>query len=232
MDSVHDFGTAILGSSGSLTFTIKNKGLDDLLMFPSGPNMHVYITGQDAAQFSLPSYPPSRLVTGDSASMTVNFKPTSAGIKAATLHILHGEHPSTDFTISLTGSGEMIPVTTWRQTHFGSSANAGSGADNADFDRDGIPNLVEYALGLHPAQNSAGQFPQAIRESGYFSMTFTEPAWTSGVTYGAEWSTSMAGGSWQPAADYGTGPQHVFKVHMLGHSKIFMRLKITPTPVP
>jgi len=38
----------------------------------------------------------------------------------------------------------------WRQTHFGSPANAGDADDEADPDHDGAPNLLEYALGRAP----------------------------------------------------------------------------------
>ncbi len=47
----------------------------------------------------------------------------------------------------------MPPLTAlqqWRQTHFGSSASAGNAANNADFDGDGVPNLVEYVTGTNP----------------------------------------------------------------------------------
>lgn len=42
----------------------------------------------------------------------------------------------------------------------GKDTNTGDGADQTDFDHDGIPNLVEFAFGLDPKQNSAGQLPQ------------------------------------------------------------------------
>lgn len=47
-------------------------------------------------------------------------------------------------------------ITHWREAYFGSAANSGDGADNADPDYDGVPNLLEYAFGLNPRQGASG----------------------------------------------------------------------------
>ena len=41
-------------------------------------------------------------------------------------------------------------IDVWRLNRFGQSENTGFAADAADWDGDGIPNLIEYALGLDP----------------------------------------------------------------------------------
>lgn len=235
-NSTHPFGAVTIGSSSSLNFTVRNRGLDDLFLVPrSGPNSQVRIQGPDAAMFSLPTVPHYLLVTGDSAGLTVNFSPTSQGPKTATLTLyisIDGLAPPREFSISLTGTGEAVTVGNWRQTHFGSSANTGDGADNADYDRDGIPNLVEYALGLNPTQSTTGQLPVPVRSGGNFTLSFTAPNSVGGIIYGAEWSTSLVGGSWQPVTNGLTPPQHFFSVPIGGNTKIFMRLKVTPAPPP
>lgn len=48
------------------------------------------------------------------------------------------------------------PIQEWRRTHFGSQENLGIGANENDWDRDGTPNLMEYAMGTDPL---AGDFP-------------------------------------------------------------------------
>ncbi len=45
---------------------------------------------------------------------------------------------------------DLLPVEAWRFTNFGSSANSGTGANDADFDVDSIPNLLEYGLDRSP----------------------------------------------------------------------------------
>ncbi|MDP0492201.1 MAG: Ig-like domain-containing protein [Verrucomicrobiota bacterium JB023] len=50
----------------------------------------------------------------------------------------------------------------WRFANFGSHENAGLAEDSFDADQDGLPNLLEYALGLNPMQPQ-GQAPLTLR---------------------------------------------------------------------
>ena len=124
-------------------------------------------------------------------------------------------------------SSVLSPLETWRLTNFGNSANTGAGADLNDFDKDGIPNLLEYAFGLNPKQNSAGLLPQAQVVGANLVLGFTQPAGVSGITYGAEWSSTLLPGSWSALADTGTPPQHRFSVPVATHATLFLRLKVT-----
>ncbi len=108
--------------------------------------------------------------------------------------------------ITLTG------LENWRQIYFGSIANSGNGADLSDTDRDGIGNLLEFDFGLNPTQNSAGQLPRPQKVGGNFVASFTQPAGVSGITYGAEWSTTLLNGSWTPIPDTGAGSTHTFSI--------------------
>jgi hypothetical protein len=45
-----------------------------------------------------------------------------------------------------------FPLHAWRQTYFGTTSNTGLAANDADPDKDGVPNLLEYALGTSPWQ--------------------------------------------------------------------------------
>ena len=130
-------------------------------------------------------------------------------------------------TATLTVSIMGTPLQIWRQTHFGAYDNAGNGADLNDFEHDGIPNLLEFAFGLDPKQNSAGQIPQAQRSGDNFVITFTQPTNVSGVTYGAEWSTALLPGSWTSIPNSSTPPQHTFSVPIESRTKLYMRLKVS-----
>lgn len=121
----------------------------------------------------------------------------------------------------------LSALESWRLTHFNDSSNSGDGADPNDFDHDGIVNLIEYAFGLHPKQNSAGQLPQALRTGGDGVINFTEPAGVSGVTYGAEASATLQPGSWISLSDTGIPPQHTFSVPLGTNETHFLRLKVT-----
>lgn len=149
--------------------------------------------------------------------------------------------------VAVTGSSFISPATTgydyatvvyreflvltaqeyWRQIHFDSPTNTGNGADAFDYDSDGILNLVEYAMGLNPKLNSAGQLPLGQIIGPNFVISFTQPDGVSGITCGAEWSTTMQSNDWHPVADIGSGNQHVFSVPMGSQTRLFMRLTIT-----
>ena len=95
----------------------------------------------------------------------------------------------------------------------------------ADPDHDGIPNLLEYAFGLDPAANSAGQLPQPVIVGDLLVIRFTQPAAVSGVIYGAQWSGTLQSGSWVELPDTGTGAEHVFSIPRNAAPNVFLRLK-------
>lgn len=115
----------------------------------------------------------------------------------------------------------------WRQTHFGSTANTGSAADGADHDKDGLANLIEYAFGLTPTTADTGLMPKPQHHGTSFSITFTQPAEVSGVTYGAQWSSTLLPGSWANIPDTGTGMTHTFSVPASNGPTVFIQLKVT-----
>jgi uncharacterized delta-60 repeat protein len=121
-----------------------------------------------------------------------------------------------------------IPLQTWRQLYFGTTANAGDAADTFDFDQDGLVNLIEFAFGLDPKlPSSSAQLPQPSLSGGNFAFSFTQPDGVSGITYGAEWSSTLLPGSWTAIPDTGNSPQQVFSLPTTGQPKIYTRLVVT-----
>lgn len=114
----------------------------------------------------------------------------------------------------------------WRQTHFGTTANSGNAADDFDFDKDGLVNLLEFGFGLDPTKGSSAQVPQGQRSGGNFVISFAQPAGVSGITYAAEQSDTLQPGSWTPVSDTGTAGQHSFSVSGIS-TRFYMRLKVT-----
>lgn len=128
--------------------------------------------------------------------------------------------------VSFTVENLGVTRETWRQTHFGSGDNSGDGADLNDYDKDGLPNLIEYAFGLDPKQNSAGQLPAPQDTGDQRVISFTRPAGVTGITYGAEWSSSLLPGSWESIPNASAAPQHSFSVSLDKKPILFMRLKV------
>jgi hypothetical protein len=69
------------------------------------------------------------------------------------------------------------PVDDWRLNHFGAAANNSLIAgDLADPDGDGLPNLLEYALGLDPLTPDTAGLPQEAVASGFLTLIYTRPS--------------------------------------------------------
>ena len=90
------------------------------------------------------------------------------------------------------------PLTTWRFNHFGTTANSGLAANDADPDHDGILNLFEYALGLNPnaPETAAVTIAGKSNVSGqdYLTLTFTRDLTATGVALTVRVSSDLS--SW------------------------------------
>lgn len=120
----------------------------------------------------------------------------------------------------------------WREWHFGTAANEGEAADCEDCDRDGIPNLVEYAFGLDPNADNSGQLPQPRLVGDRLELRFKRTLIKPDVEIGAEWSPDLQPGSWQAVPDSGGGDEALFSLPLDAAPRLFMRIKVTPTQSP
>ncbi|RYZ50416.1 MAG: hypothetical protein EOP49_14035, partial [Sphingobacteriales bacterium] len=78
----------------------------------------------------------------------------------------------------------------WRTLHFGSADNSGDGADGSDPDRDGVINLMEYAMGQNPKKAPPSTFEPPVwsLSDGALECRFTSAPVTTPLTFTAEWS--------------------------------------------
>lgn len=123
----------------------------------------------------------------------------------------------------------VTPIGNWRQMWFGTTNNTGISASTANPSNDGIPNILKFALGLDPTRSTTTQLPQAVMsQDGYLSFDFFQPSTVSGVTYGAEWCETLQSNDWHSIPDTGGGGlHHRFSESIVGHSNLFIRLKVT-----
>lgn len=126
--------------------------------------------------------------------------------------------------VSFMVQGLVTTVDDWRALHFGAGDGGG---DDGDFEKDGLPNLVEYAFAFDPKSNSAGLLPAAMRVGSDLEIRFAQPAGVGGIRYGAEFSETLLPGSWVAVEDSGELPEHVFKVPTTGKPRLYLRLKVT-----
>jgi hypothetical protein len=97
--STNDFGSVVTNTSTSLTFTIKNIGTADLTI------LGFSIDGTDSTMFSLTAIPSAPVSPGGSTTFTVQFAPSSPGLKTAALHIGNNDSDENPFDITITGTG-------------------------------------------------------------------------------------------------------------------------------
>jgi hypothetical protein len=120
----------------------------------------------------------------------------------------------------------------WRYQHFGTVAGTGSAADDADPDGDGLANLLEYAVGSHPAQSSSSPWTTS-HSGGYLSLNINKNALASGVTWSAESSNDLL--TWHPEQtvtliDNGSTFSARDSVPMNSSTRRFIRLRVTTSP--
>ncbi len=96
--------------------------------------------------------------------------------------------------------------TLWQQRYFGSQAGSASAAPKADFDHDGLPNVLEYALGTNPTKSQSTPYTLSEQNS-RLKIAFTRvlnPDPNLVIQVSA--SSTLATGSWTTlATKTGTG---------------------------
>ena len=120
----------------------------------------------------------------------------------------------------------------WRQTHFGSTSNAGDAADDADPDRDGLKNLLEYALNLSP--NTVSRVPASVQATGgnlEYLYDRGTAAFNGGTIFQVEWSDDLT--TWSGAgvvetllSDDGTTQQVKATLPAGSGGRRFVRLRV------
>ena len=119
----------------------------------------------------------------------------------------------------------------WQQAWYGSTTNSDA-AWNADPYQTGVPNFAVFAfLGPYqdPSTASVAQLPQLQLSGGNLFYSFTEPLGVSGITYGAQWSATLAPNDWHTVPDRGDPstlpPDHLFSIPIADIQR-FMRLTV------
>ena len=94
----------------------------------------------------------------------------------------------------------FTPVETWRLNWFGAPDGTGLSADDKDYDGDGLPNLLEYALNSPPNLASPGSIPIPGASDNRFRFSFTRNLSAADLTYVIEATDDLAALAWTPLA--------------------------------
>ena len=103
-----DFGSAdAISGSVTRTFWIKNNGDAVLQLTDASP--YVVVSGTDAADFSLSAIPAATIAAGDSTSFSVEFDPSTVGVKEASLFIANDDLDEDPYNFDIAGTGTVSP---------------------------------------------------------------------------------------------------------------------------
>lgn len=91
---------------------------------------------------------------------------------------------------TLTPVPALSPLESWRLQKFGTHIPEGRAADHADPDGDGVPNLLEYALGGDPLDSASRPSPETRIQDRKLQLSFT-PAVTEGLRFFVEASSDL-----------------------------------------
>lgn len=123
----------------------------------------------------------------------------------------------------------------WRLAAFGTAANTGNAADEADPDHDGVSNFIEFAMNLNPSQSTAPPVSAALAGGSIeYIYSRSKAALQDGLTFTVEWSSSPGTPPWSTAGvtetlltDDGTTQQIKALVPTGNTTRRFVRLRVT-----
>lgn len=197
--------TSITENGATLNGTVNAQNYSTAVSFDYGPTTSY---GTNAAGTPSPvtgttTTAVTRTLTGLAPGTTYHFRVN--GVNSA------GTSNGGDLSFTTLPSA----LQSWRQTYYGTMSNSGNAADSADPHGTGIQNLAVFAF-LGPNQDPAtariSQLPQLQLSGGNLFYSFTQPSGVSGVTYGAQWSSTLLPTDWHAIPDTGSGNQHLFSV--------------------
>lgn len=205
---IYNLGLVLVGNTSTAqTITISNTGTLNLVI------SSIALTGSNMGEFGVAlvtcaSLSPT-IAAASSCKVMVDFTPTSAGAKAATLMISSNDGDTPALDIALNGTGAVAPdqdkdgmPDAW-ELQYGLDPNLASDAA-LDNDNDGISNLDEYNQGSNPNVNEKieiikrAEISKPLLQAKY-GINYIPPTSTGTVftdvqpgDYNAEWIEKMA----------------------------------------
>ena len=183
--SASEFGP----DSGALQ--ISRTGRTDIALAVPGS-----IAGSATNGTTYQSISPALTIPANASSIPVTITPIPDNIAQGDRLAILSLNPTTDHNLGLNITAAVTihdkPADAWRFANFGANANSPAAADGADWDFDGIKNVVEFALALEPKQPDAGALPSAFVSGGYLTLSYVPNSAATDVTYAVEASTDFA----------------------------------------
>jgi len=137
------------------------------------------------------------------ATGIISGTPTVPGVTVITLGAANANgSTSAKLTLTVTSDTTLSPLQSWSLTFFGTSVLTGTAAPDADFDGDGLPNLLEYALNLDPTIATSALAPSlGLTAQPTSALTLTFMRARAEITYEVFATSNLADpASWQVIA--------------------------------
>jgi len=96
------FGSVAVGSSSTLTFTIRNSGMANLT------GLAITIDGSSGSDFSVTTGPVQPVLPSSTTSFIVRFAPGASGARSANLHLASNDPSQNPFNIVFNGVGSSV----------------------------------------------------------------------------------------------------------------------------
>ena len=187
--------------------------------------------------------PASVTIPAGASSAAVTVTPIADNLAEGDETVVLTLAPDVAYSIGAAAGATVIihdkPMDAWRFSKFTASelADASLSGDLADFEKDGIVNLQEYAFGLEPKTPDVSGLPAMfIQPGGALVIAYTHVKGATDITYVAEVSNDLA--TWFSGASYTSligitdhGATETVKIGSLlppdASQRQFMRVRIT-----
>ena len=182
----HDFGDVLVGNSQPWTFTVSNVGLGALLISS-------IVSGHPDFQITAPTSFPQIVGSGGNIDVTVQFAPSSEGLKTGAVSILSNDPDEGIAVVSVQGNG-VVPGPVAQVYFPGTYYGLPGSFKNVDIYVDNVTYLAEPVAGLEV---------RFTFDAGLLTITSVDPTLrTSGMDL-FEWSEPGTGEFALLIADYG-----------------------------
>lgn len=178
------------------TVTVSRTGGTDLPL-----SVAYSISGSANNGVTFAALPTSTIIPAGAASVPLAVTPLPDNLAQGDRAAIFTLAPSGTFNLSAMVSASVTihdkPADQWRFEKFGAEANSPDAQDLADWEKDGIPNLLEYGLDLDPKAAAANAYPQPDASAGYLIFSYVPNLAATDLTYAVRACADLV--SWSTA---------------------------------
>lgn len=212
-----------VGVPVTLTYSISNTGKGALLLAGD-----FAVTGAANCSVEVVAQPVSTIAPFASGTLLLRVTPQGAGAWSFGVSGSSNDTDEGTYAWTVQGTATLAGFAGWVAQR---GLAGGDAAASADPDKDGISNLIEYALGGSPTVRSASVLPQVAVENGNLTMTYRKNKAAGDLAYTVQSSTDLT--TWTnediavKVSDLDAETESWKATKALGGQRLFLRLRVT-----